>query len=233
VKKNDSSVETGFPNQVGSVVSGVCTEKILETARGYKRLGLYDEARRECETISEIDSNWLNAQELLLGIDLCQERMPEAAKRGVALLASGSAGMTRVLFAVMALHQSGNSREAYDTLMAYHRLFVGDAEEAYSFACYAAPVGEIDFAIKALLFNYRNSKYYWPKSCLDADLEPIWVRAAAGNVSLDSSVALAHPVMWQALETSMDCKREIPIDYVIKSQVPEKCRDHKRRFYVI
>jgi hypothetical protein len=32
-------------------------------------------------------------------------------------------------------------------------MFRDDAEAAYSFACYAAPAGEIDFAIKALLFN--------------------------------------------------------------------------------
>jgi hypothetical protein len=229
VKKEGQSAVSGFQHAAVSVgSSGMSTEQILEAARGYKRLGLFDQARAECEMISENDSSWLNALELLLGIDLCQERMTEAAKRGVALLASGSAGTTQVLFAVMALHQSGNSREAFDSLMAHHRKFVGDTDSAYSFACYAAPVGEIDFAIKALLFNYRNSKYYWPKSCLDADLEPIWIRAAAGNISLDSSVALAHPVIGRALETSADCPKEIPIDYVIKSQVPENCRGHLR-----
>jgi hypothetical protein len=112
--------------------------------------------------------------------------------------------------------------------MAHQGMFTGDSETAYSFACYAAPVGEIDFAIKSLLFNYKASKYYWPKSCLDADLEPIWVRAAAGKISLDSSLALAHPFMLQALQTSADYQKEIPIDYVIKSQVPENCRGHLR-----
>ena len=75
MKKNDSSVETGFPNQVGSVVSGVCTEKILETARGYKLLGLFNEARAECAAIPEDDLSREDAQFLLIGLDLCQERM--------------------------------------------------------------------------------------------------------------------------------------------------------------
>ena len=228
VKKNDSSVETGFPNQLGSVGSSVSTKQILETARGYKRLGLFDEARAECETIPENDSNWRNAQELLIGIDVCQERMSEAATRGKALLAKGNIGEYLVLFTVMALHQSGKSREAYDLLMAHHGMFIGDSDAAYSFACYAAPVGEIDFAIQALLVNYKSTKHYWIKSCLDADLETIWVRGAAGNISLDSSLALAHPVMLQALETSANYQNEIPIDYVIKSQVPENCRTYLR-----
>ena len=70
MKKNDSSVETGFPNQIGSVVSGVCTEKILETARGYKRLGLFNEARADCAAIPEDDLSREDAQFLLIGLDL-------------------------------------------------------------------------------------------------------------------------------------------------------------------
>jgi len=167
VKENDSSVETGFPNQPGSVVSGVSTEKILETARGYKRLGLFDEARAECVTMPEDDLYSEDAQFLLIGLDLCQERMADAANRATAFLSKREGGSSMILIAVMALHQSGNSRKAYDLLIAHHGMFTGDSETAYSFACYAAPVGEIDFAIQRLLFNYKSSKYYWPKSCLD------------------------------------------------------------------
>ncbi len=228
MKKNDSSVETGFLNQVGSVVSGVCTEKILETARGYKRLGLFNEARAECAAIPEDDLSREDAQFLLIGLDLCQERMAEAANRATAFLSKRKGGGSMILIAVMALHQSGNSRKAYDLLMAHHGMFTGDGETAYSFACYAAPVGEIDFAIQSLLLNYKASKYYWPKSCLDADLEPIWVRAAAGNISLDSSLALANPIMLQALETSVECQKEIPIDYVLKSQLSANIQAYLR-----
>jgi hypothetical protein len=35
VKKNDSPVETGFPNQLGSVRYSVSTEQIQENASGY------------------------------------------------------------------------------------------------------------------------------------------------------------------------------------------------------
>ena len=55
VKKEDQSVESGFQDSAGSVCSSMSTEQILETARGYKRLGLFDEARAECETIPEDD----------------------------------------------------------------------------------------------------------------------------------------------------------------------------------
>jgi predicted Zn-dependent protease len=228
VKKNESPVETGFPNQFGSVGSSVSTEKILENADGYKRLGLFDEARPLCETIAEDDMYWEHAQFLLIGLDLDQERMSDAANRGLKVLSKGGASKAMVLIAAMAVHQSGDPQKAYGILMANQEMFRDDAEAAYSFACYAAPAGEIDFAIKALLFNYKSDKKYGYKSCLDADLEQVWVRGAAGNVSLESSLALAHPAMIQAIETSVACRNEMPIDYVLKNQVPGNYREFLR-----
>jgi hypothetical protein len=133
-----------------------------------------------------------------------------------------------VLFAAMAVHQSGDPPKALGILLANQEMFRDDVEAAYSFACFAAPAGEIDFAIKALLFNYRGSKKYWNKACLDADLESIWVMGAAGNISLDSSLAIANPVMLRAVEASMATPTAMDIDYVLKKQVPENCRAYLR-----
>ena len=218
----------GMGTKPTSVWQGIQAKHVIEFAIGYKRLGLLDEARAECETVSQDDDYWQQAQEQLLIIDLFQERMSEAADRGAALIANGSPGAHVVLTTAMALHQSGNSRKAYDILMAYHQMFVGDSEAAYTFACYGAAIGEVDFAIRELLVNYRSSKRYWKKSCIDPDLEPIWIKGATGNISLDSSLALAHPLMSEVIETSRAFQGEIPIDCIIKSQMPQGCRDYLR-----
>jgi predicted Zn-dependent protease len=203
-------------------------EQMLEDALGYQRLGLFAEARNAAETIPEGDSNWAQAQELLLYVDLDQERLADAASRAAKLLAKVPPGRTVVLNTALALHLAGDSQKAYNTLTANHEMFIGDGEAAYSFATYAASVGEVDFAIRGLLFNYQSSKSLGFKATIDADLEPIWIRGAAGNISLDSSLALAHPAMSEAVESSGAIQKEIPIDYIIKGQVPENSRDYLR-----
>ena len=112
MKTEDISKNQVSPTGPAPYVLDVNTERLLQMADGYKLSGLFDEARAICVTISEDDPNWEHAQFLLLGLDLSQERMTDAANRGLAVLSKGGSSKAMVLFAAMAVHQSGDPNKA-------------------------------------------------------------------------------------------------------------------------
>ena len=79
MKTEDISKNQVSPTGPAPYVLNVNTERLHEMAEGYKRLGQFDEARALCVTIPEDDPNWEYTQFLLLGLDLYQERMTDAA----------------------------------------------------------------------------------------------------------------------------------------------------------
>ena len=114
-------------------VSDVSPKKVLEEGYGYELLGLLEEARTAYQSIPQ-DSEYRDLADLRLVVtDISQEKMSDAAQRGLALLAKNPSAKMVIEETALALHHAGRTREAYGLLMSHADRIDGELESIIAF----------------------------------------------------------------------------------------------------
>jgi tetratricopeptide (TPR) repeat protein len=164
--------------------------KLIEEARGYRDLGLYQEAEavlREVMANSPDGRDCAQGRLVFLLHGVC--RYEEAAALGTDLIERGIFVYETIITTVIALNDLGRIEEARDALRLVEKCGHPLSDDAYQMACFASRLGEFPEAVRWLAFEFRRSTDYHARAFDDSDLQPLWSWLSAHEPRLDEAHA--------------------------------------------
>ena len=147
-------------------------QRIL-AAQGYHELGLWREAWRELDGLSDAAQHRPDVLEMriLILINECKWREALGLSRQLAEAAPQEEGGW--VHSAYCLHELGRTGEAIQALLAAPPSLREKAIFHYNFACYSCVLGQIDAAREALHRSFLLDKRYRDFARSDRDLTPL------------------------------------------------------------
>ena len=148
-------------------------QKRILAAQGYHELGLWREAWRELDGLSDEAQYRHEVLEMRILILINEHKWREALalSRQLAEVAPEEEGGW--VHSAYCLHELGRTREAIQALLSAPPSLREKAIYHYNFACYSCVLGQIDAAREALLRSFALDKRYRDFARADSDLEPL------------------------------------------------------------
>jgi len=148
-------------------------KKRILAAQGYHEIGLWREAWRELDGLSDVAQHRPDVLEMRILILVNERKWSDALdlSRHLAEVAPKEEGGW--IHSAYCLHELGRTREAIEALLAAPASLRGKAIFHYNFACYSCVLGQIDAARAALQRSFALDKRYRDYARSDRDLEPL------------------------------------------------------------
>ena len=148
-------------------------QKHIMAAQGYHELGLWREAWRELDELSNEAQRRPDVIEMRVLILINERKWAEALElsRRLAKVAPGEVGGW--VHSAYCLHELGRTNDAIQTLLDAPAALRETAIFHYNFACYACVLGRIDAARNALRRSFELDKRYRDYARTDRDLEAL------------------------------------------------------------
>jgi predicted Zn-dependent protease len=148
-------------------------QKRILAAQGYHELGLWREAWRELDGLSDAEQHRPEVLEMRILILINESKWREALtlSRQLAEVAPQEEGGW--VHSAYCLHELGRTREAIQALLSAPASLREKAIFHYNFACYSCVLGQIDAAREALHRSFALDKRYRDFALSDHDLEPL------------------------------------------------------------
>ena len=148
-------------------------QKRILAAQGYHELGLWREAWRELDGLSDIAQHRPDVLEMRVMILINESKWRDALalSRKLAEVAPDEEGGW--VHSAFCLHELGRTREAIQALLSAPASLREKAIFHYNFACYSCVLGQIDAAREALHRSFALDKRYRDFARSDRDLAPL------------------------------------------------------------
>jgi tetratricopeptide (TPR) repeat protein len=148
-------------------------QRRILAAQGYHELGLWREAWRELDGLSDAAQHRPDVLEMRVLILINERKWREALglSRQLSEVAPQEEGGW--VHAAYCLHELGRTREAIQALLSAPESLREKAIYYYNFACYSCVLGQIDAAREALQRSFALDKRYRDFARSDQDLEPL------------------------------------------------------------
>ena len=148
-------------------------QKRITAAQGYHELGLWRDAWRELDGLSDAEQHRPDVLEMRVLILVNERKCHEALAlaRQLAEVAPHEEGGW--VHSAYCLHELGRTREAIQALLSAPPSLREKAIFHYNFACYSCVLGQIDAAREALRRSFALDKSYRDFARGDSDLEPL------------------------------------------------------------
>jgi len=142
-------------------------------AQGYYELGLWREAWRELDGLSDAAQHRPDVLETRILILVNERKWPQALaiSRQLAEVAPHEEGGW--VHSAYCLHELGRTQEAIQALLSAPPSLREKAIYYYNLACYSCVLGEIDAAREALQRSFALDKSYRDLARSDHDLKPL------------------------------------------------------------
>ena len=148
-------------------------QKRILAAQGYHELGLWREAWRELDGLSDAAQHRPDVIEMRILILINERKWREALtlSRQLAEIAPKEEGGW--VHAAYCLHELGRTREAVQALLSAPPSLREKAIFHYNLACYSCVLGQIDTAREALFRSFAMDKRYRDYARSDRDLDAL------------------------------------------------------------
>ena len=148
-------------------------QKRVLAAQGYHELGLWREAWRELDGLSDAAQHRPDVLEMRVLILINERKWRDALalSRQLAEIAPQEEGGW--VHAAYCLHELGRTREAIQALLSAPPSLREKAIYHYNLACYSCVLGQIDAAREALFRSFALDKRYRDFARFDSDLTPL------------------------------------------------------------
>ncbi len=148
-------------------------QKRILASQGYHELGLWREAWRELDGLTDAEQHRPVVLEMRVLILINEQKWREALtlSRQLAEVAPMEEGGW--VHAAYCLHELGRTREAIQALLGAPPSLREKAIFHYNFACYSCVLGQIDAAREALHRSFALDKRYRDFALSDNDLQPL------------------------------------------------------------
>jgi tetratricopeptide (TPR) repeat protein len=148
-------------------------QRSILAAQGYHELGLWREAWRELDGLSDAAQHRPDVLEMRVLILINERKWREALvlSRQLAEVAPEEEGGW--VHSAYCLHEMGRTREAIQALLSAPASLKEKAIFHYNYACYSCVLGQIDAAREALLRSFALDKRYRDYALGDHDLKPL------------------------------------------------------------
>jgi tetratricopeptide (TPR) repeat protein len=155
-------------------------QKRILAAQGYHELGMWREAWRELDELTDAAQHRADVLEMRVIILVSERKWKEglALSRKLADVAPQEDGGW--VHAAFCLHELGRTREAIQTLLSAPGSLKEKAIFHYNYACYSCALGEIDVAREALQRSFALDKRYRDFARSDSDLQPLHAELKQG-----------------------------------------------------
>ena len=148
-------------------------QKRILAAQGYHELGLWREAWRELDCLSDAAQHRPEVLEMRILILINERKWREALTLSRQLAEAAPQEEGGWVHSAYCLHELGRTREAIQALLAAPPSLREKAIFHYNFACYSCVLGQIDAAREALHRSFALDKRYRDFALSDRDLEPL------------------------------------------------------------
>jgi predicted Zn-dependent protease len=148
-------------------------QKHITAAQGYHELGLWREAWRELDGLSDSAQHRPDVLEMRILILINERKWRDAlglARQLAEVAPEEEAGWVHSAYC---LHELGRTREAIQALLSAPSSLREKAIFHYNFACYSCVLGQIDAARDALRRSFALDKRYRDFARADTDLSPL------------------------------------------------------------
>jgi predicted Zn-dependent protease len=148
-------------------------QRSILAAQGYHELGLWREAWRELDGLSDAAQHRPDVLEMRVLILVNERKWREALalSRQLSEVAPNEEGGW--VHSAYCLHELGRTSEAIQALLSAPASLRDKAIFYYNFACYSCVLGQIDAAREALHRSFALDKRYRDFARGDSDLEPL------------------------------------------------------------
>ena len=148
-------------------------QKRILAAQGYHELGLWREAWRELDALSDAAQHRPDILEMRILILINERKWREALAISRQLAEAAPQEEGGWVHSAYCLHELGRTREAVQALLAAPATLREKAIYHYNLACYSCVLGQIDKAREALFRSFALDKRYRDFARSDCDLEPL------------------------------------------------------------
>jgi predicted Zn-dependent protease len=148
-------------------------QKRILAAQGYHELGLWREAWRELDALSDAAQHRPDILEMRILILINERKWREALAISRQLSEAAPQEEGGWVHSAYCLHELGRTREAVQALLAAPATLREKAIYHYNLACYSCVLGQIDKAREALFRSFALDKRYRDFARSDCDLEPL------------------------------------------------------------
>ena len=148
-------------------------QKHILAAQGYHELGLWREAWRELDGLSDAAQHRPDVLEMRILILINERKWREALSLSRQLAEAAPQEEGGWVHAAYCLHELGRTREAIQALQSAPASLREKAIFHYNLACYSCVLGQIDAAREALYRSFALDKRYRDFARSDHDLEPL------------------------------------------------------------
>jgi len=148
-------------------------QKLILAAEGYHELGLWREAWRELDCLSDAAQHRPLVLEMRILILINERKWREALALSRQLAEAAPQEEGGWVHSAYCLHELGRTREAIQALLSAPPSLREKAIFYYNFACYSCVLGQIDAAREALHRSIALDKRYRDFARSDSDLEPL------------------------------------------------------------
>ena len=148
-------------------------QRRILAAQGYHELGLWCEAWRELDGLSDAEQHRPDVLEMRILILINERKWREGLALSKQLAEAAPQEEGGWVHWAFCLHELGRTNEAIETLMAAPQSLREKAIFHYNFACYSCALGQIEAAREALHRSIALDKRYRDFARSDRDLEPL------------------------------------------------------------
>lgn len=200
-------------------------------ATGYQDLGMLKEAREEFLKVRSDDATYACARTelMMLSSQLDVAAMKAEAEGGLNLIRSRPEIVHSALInnTALCLHYAGRTHEAHDLINEFADILEWTPGDFYGLACYAAGIGDSEEAASALLEGMASGlSPEYSHMFMDPDLEPLFLHAAEGEMTIETAVRMANPRLVAAL-AALENTDEL-FDGMLLREMPPKFQRHSR-----
>jgi hypothetical protein len=202
------------------------TNRLMNEAIGYGRLGMLHEAEALLEQITSAEeAAYLAAQNALLGIYLSRHECQKAADTGRLLILQDLFDIGIVERTMMALTFIGRHEEARETLALVERFNRPLIYHAYQMACFESLAGNFSDSLRWLETELQNPRYFSARSVGDSDLFPLWRWLAKDRLGVEDAHRIFQMNLDNVCVTACNPKAEVRLDQNDLKGVPEEVQD--------
>jgi predicted Zn-dependent protease len=148
-------------------------QKLILAAQGYHELGLWREAWRELDCLSDAAQHKPEVLEMRILILINERKWKEALNISRQLSEAAPDEEGGWVHAAYCLHELGRTQEAIRALLSAPASLRDKAIFHYNLACYSCVLGQIDTAREALHRSFALDKRYRDFARADHDLKPL------------------------------------------------------------
>ena len=148
-------------------------KKHITAAQGYHELGLWRDAWRELDGLSDALQHRPDVLEMRILILINESKWPEALNLSRQLAEIAPLEEGGWIHSAYCLHELGHTAEAIDILLAAPPFLREKAIFHYNFACYSCVLGNVDAARQSLHRSFALDKRYRDFARSDRDLAPL------------------------------------------------------------